>query len=150
LNYFFHVFPPYIVYHHASSHAPFHLPFNLTTHPFLKSISKNSYTPKCHTLLHTHPHNYTQLHNHTAALNNDDASAIQQGREKHFSGQQRGMREFRIFRDALKSVGPATIQLYNLHVHGEAHRNSIDVKRVFRGDKPSVINIHSGRGAREL
>lgn len=28
------------------------------------------------------------------------------------------MREFRIFRDALKSVGPATIQLYNLHVHG--------------------------------
>ena len=56
------------------------------------------------------------------------------------------MREFRIFRDALKSVGPATIQLYNLHVHGENHRNSIDVKRVFRDSKPPVMNIPRRNG----
>jgi hypothetical protein len=134
------VFPPYIVYHHASSHAPFHLPFKSAAHPFLKSISKNSYIPKCHTLHRTHPHN------HTAILKKDNASAIQQGGEKHFSGRQRGMREFRIFRDALKSVGPATIQLYNLHVHGENHRISIDVKRVFRDSKPPVMNIHRRNG----
>jgi hypothetical protein len=51
------------------------------------------------------------------------------GGEKHFSEQQRGMREFRIFRDALKSEGPATIQLYNLHVHGASGREVILLAR---------------------
>ena len=44
------------------------------------------------------------------------------------------------------SAAPATIQLYNLHVHGENHRNSIDVKRVFRDSKPPVMNIHRRDG----
>ncbi|HEV7929104.1 MAG TPA: hypothetical protein VGP12_03115, partial [Nitrosospira sp.] len=51
------------------------------------------------------------------------------GGEKHYSGQQRGMRECRIFRDALKSEGPATIQLYNLHVHGASGGDVILVWR---------------------
>ncbi|WP_181320610.1 hypothetical protein [Nitrosospira sp. Nsp2] len=109
----------------------------LTAHPFLKSISKNSNPVAQPSLPAPRPpgrHRPAKM----------PTQYVFTGGEKHFSEQQRGMREFRIFRDALKSEGPATIQLYNLHVHGESYRNSIDVKRVFQGGKPSVMNIRHG------
>jgi hypothetical protein len=114
----------------------------LTAHPFLKSISKNS-NPIAGAIS---PVNTAPART-PPSRKNADAICIHGG-EKHFSEQQRGMCEFRIFRDALKSEGPATIQLYNLHVHGESYRNSIDVKRVFQGGKPSVMNI--GMAARSI
>jgi hypothetical protein len=110
----------------------------LTAHPFLKSISKNSNSLRRN----------SARRRIAPARRHHPAKRLRQyifaRGEKHFSEQQRGMREFRIFRDALKSEGPATIQLYNLHVHGESCRNIIDVKRVFQGDKSSVMNIRHG------
>jgi hypothetical protein len=111
----------------------------LTAHPFLKSISKNSNPAGA--IATAGASRPSRRHRPAKRLR----QFIFAGGEKHFSEQQRGMREFRIFRDALKSEGPATIQLYNLHVHGESYRNSIDVKRVFLDPKPSVMNIRLRR-----
>jgi hypothetical protein len=111
----------------------------LTAHPFLKSISKNS-NPIAGAIAPASTARSPRRHGPAKML----MQYVFTGGEKHFSGQQRGMRECRIFRDALKSEGPATIQLYNLHVHGESCWNSIDVKRVFQCHKPSVMNILLG------
>jgi hypothetical protein len=70
-----------IVYHRASFNAPFHLPFNPTAHPFLKSISKNS-SPFAGAISAC-PHRAPERRHRPAKVL---TQYVFTGGEKHFSG----------------------------------------------------------------